>query len=80
MSNGFCLTCAYGSDYSEHTCVSDYDEGYDAGRAAGFAEGLEAAAKLFCECRPLDLSRDSHSHDCDTHWFDLIRALAPRKP
>lgn len=29
--------------------------------------------KKHCECRPVDISRQSHSHDCDTLYTDLCK-------
>lgn len=29
--------------------------------------------KHHCECRPVQISRESHSHDCDTRFTDVCR-------
>jgi hypothetical protein len=42
---------------------------------------LREVAGRHCECRPLDLARDTHSHDCDTDILvDLRRALIEAVP
>ncbi len=33
-----------------------------------------------CECRPLDIERTSHSHDCDDHHCEDVRVALGGKP